>query len=331
MYFEYIWLLGLVILLPAYIYLRQRQIKTRLIKYPPLQYHPRRFKKSFNLFIYLGFETLLVFLCILAVAGPYSENESTQINDKGLDIAFLLDVSASMQAGDFKPNRLEALKKLTNEFINRSGSNRISIMVFAKDVFNQSPLTSDHSVLQFLTEGIAYEMINHATSGGTAIGDALITGTDSLLQFRQPNRDQVIILITDGESQEGIDPLIGARYVKDKNIRLYVIGMGKKTPVKVYINGQPFINQRGEHLSTVLNDEQLKKVAQTAKGKYYWAKNENVLSRIFKQLSHLEKTPIEIQTIKQRHSKVSIVASFILIFFIGWLAYTHMFIRRPLR
>ncbi len=331
MSFERFYLLFLVLAVPLYYYYRLQVTQKSVITYAPIQYHPLRFKQSYSLLLYILIECLLLTAVIVALAGPYITSKRGTVSDKGIDIAFTLDISASMQAADFPPNRLEALKKLTSDFVSRSAADRIAIVVFAKDVFNQSPLTSDHSVLHYLTDGIAYEMIDHSRSGGTAIGDALVESTDMLLRFRQRGRDQVIILITDGESQVGIDPLIAARYVAEKNIRLYIIGVGKKTPVKVYYNGKPFINQQGKHLETVLADEQLKKIADASGGKYFYAANVNVLSGIFRQLARLEQTPLEIAQVEQKHSQTHFVAAAILLLLVIWLLYAHFFIRRPFR
>ena len=157
------------------------------------------------------------------------------------------------------------------------GGNRVAVFAFAGHVFTQSPLTTDHTVLVEMIDSLAYESISHSESGGTAIGDALLVAADTLVSTRLAGRDQVILLITDGEANIGIEPGLAARYLREHEVRLHVIGIGGDDPVEVYVYGEPFINQDDEVLVTSLDDTQLIALAETANGSYYRAQNQDGL------------------------------------------------------
>lgn len=323
-----------MLLIPAIFLLRMWLLRKSTVALPTLQYGltaTDKLKARAGFFSVPLVEILVLVIVFLAAAGVHRRTELTLIGEEGLDIGLALDISASMQADDFKPNRLEALKEISADFIKRAGANRIAVYVFAGDVFTQTPMTTDHPVLLHLLGGISYEMIDHAESGGTAIGDAMLMAADNMNKLKEKDRDQVLILITDGENSHGIDPLVVARHLREKNIRLYIIGLGGDEPVEVYVNGKPFITVANTILKTSLDDTQLKEIAKEAGGKYYRAKSKAVLGTIFDELARLEKTPIktEKQTVKQFFSDSLAIAAFMLLML--WLALRNFFHRRPLR
>ncbi len=329
--FAHSWGPWLLLLVLPYLAVRILLGRRRGIEYPPL-FYGKSFARGRSLyFLPLFLEVLVILLLVTAFTGPYRESSRELVSDKGVDIALALDVSASMQAADFKPNRLEAMKTISTEFIRKSGSNRVAVFVFAKHTFTQTPLTTDFSVLIELIDGIAYEMIDHVKSGGTAIGDVLLMASDSLNMNRIKGRDQAVILITDGESNAGIDPLLGARLIKTNNIRLYVIGVGGKEPVEVYVNGKPFINRENQVLKTQLDDTQLKKIASAAGGTYFRAENNDLLSDVLDKISRLEATPLNTQKIVTRTSYRSEIGLLILILFSLYMTAEGIFFRRPYR
>jgi Ca-activated chloride channel homolog len=320
----------LVLILPylaARIFLRRR----RTIEYPPLFYKKSFLKGRVLHYLPLFIEVFIVILLIAAFTGPYRESSREMVSNRGVDIALALDVSASMQAADFKPNRLEAMKTLSAEFIRKSGTNRIAVFVFAKHTFTQTPLTTIHSVLIELIDGIAYEMIDHVKSGGTAIGDVLLMSAESLRGSRIKGRDQAVILVTDGESNSGIDPLLGARLLKENNIRLYVIGVGGKEPVEVFVYGKPFINKNNQVLKTQLDDTQLKEIASAAGGTYFRAENNDVLSDVLDKISRLEATPLDTRTEVTRTFYRSELGLLIFLLFSLYITAEGIFFRRPYR
>lgn len=321
----------LLALIVPYLAVRIFFRRKRGIEYPPLFYGKNLFRGRFLHYMPLFLEAVIIVLLIAAFTGPYRESSRELVSDRGVDIALALDVSASMQAADFKPNRLEAMKALSSEFIRKSGRNRIAVFVFAKHTFTQTPLTTNHPVLIELIDGIAYEMIDHVKSGGTAIGDVLLMAAESLKINRIKGRDQAVVLVTDGESNAGLDPLLGARLIKENRIRLYVIGIGGKEPVEVYVYGKPFINKNDQVLTTQLDDTQLKKIASTAGGTYFRAENNHILSDVLEEISRLEATPLETRILIIKTSYRPELGLLILILFSFYITTEGIFFRRPYR
>lgn len=323
------WVLaGLIALVPL-VWHRYRALSRASMAFAPAQFKtiggPLAILSKFS----VPLEALLLAAVIIALAGPGRVNEIETISENGLDINLVLDISASMQAADFPPNRLEALKEISRQFLERAGGNRISIQAFAKTTFTQSPLTSDHRSLLELNEGLAYESISHSESGGTAIGDALLSATDTLSAARIEGRDQVVILITDGESNLGVDPLLAAKYLRQAGIRLHIIGVGGDEEVAVSVHGKPFINTEDEVLMTSLDDAQLKEIAATAGGDYQRALSRDVLSEIFDDLSRLERTPLKIEKLRIHSSYIPQLALVIMLIFASRIILNHQ-LRRPL-
>ncbi|MBK8398200.1 MAG: VWA domain-containing protein [Leptospiraceae bacterium] len=329
--FTYPFLLWFLWLIPVYLYRRYYSFKKSSVPYAPLQYKKSKNNRTYFLYAQYFLESILLSCIIIGISDPHIVTERSLIQEDGLDIALVLDVSASMQAADFEPNRLEAMKDIGKNFIKRSGGNRIGIFIFAQDTFTQTPLTTDHSTLQELLDGISFRVIDHSESGGTAIGDALLAATDSLQKAKVVKRDQVIILITDGESSYGVDPILAAKYVKELGIKLYIIGLAGEEPIEVYAEGKPFLTPSGKILVTSLDDKQLKQIARTADGKYYRAKNQNILADIFSELSNLSKTPLEIKQSKQKHSYSRYIAFAGMQIFFLWILLDGLFVRRPMR
>ena len=325
------WIFGFLILIIPYIIFRIKIIKKSALAYAPVQYHRGSPVKQAAVFLQLFIEAVLLSILIIAMSGIYSESEREIIKEEGIDVALALDVSSSMQAADFPPNRLEALKKIAHNFVKRSGNNRIAVFAFAKDVFTQTPLTTDHLSILELLDGISYRIIDHSRSGGTAIGDALIMAGEGLLQNRIKDRDQVIILVTDGENNFGADPLLAARFVRANNIRFYVIGLGGDKPIQVFVDGKPFINVLGKPLMTSLDDTRLKSITETAGGRYFRAKTIHVLADIFSELARLERSPLEIETLHIRKYYTSSFALVLFLLFLSWLSLGGFVVRRPLR
>lgn len=324
-------LLVLLVLMPLYGILRRRVLRGAVVPYAPLQIAGRDGWRSWLLRLQLPFEIVLLTLAILTLCGPHRRDEVELVGEEGLDVAFALDISASMQAADFPPNRLEALKGLAIDFVRRSGSDRIAVYAFARHVFSQTPLTSDYGALKSLIEGLSFKTINHASSGGTALGDALIAATDGLLRARIPDRDQVIVLITDGESNFGADPILGARFAAENGIALYVVGVGGDEPVEVFVDGKPFITVADKILETSLDDTQLVEIAEAAGGSYLRARDVDVLAGIFDDLSRLETTPLEVETALITKSYAPAAAAALFLLFAAWLLTDGFLLRRPLR
>lgn len=325
------WVLTLLAAVPAWWWVRRRQLLREAVTFPPLQLGEVQGRARGGWRSLLALEGLLLGGVLVALAGPVQIQQVELFDEEGIDLALVLDVSASMQAADFPPNRLEALKRLAADMVRRSSGNRFGVYAFAKAVATQAPFTTDTTALVELLDALSFDSINHGRIGGTAIGDALLMATADLLEIREEGRDQVVVLVTDGQSNEGSDPLLAARYIREKGIRLHVIGIGQDKPVKVWVNGEPLLNSQKKQISTRLDDTQLKQIAALAQGTYHRAGSQDVLGRIFDGISRLERKPLQVQGARIERSYRPRVALMLVALLALWLAVDGLWLRRPLR
>lgn len=319
-----------LILVVPYLLYRFQYNKITSLQYAPLQF--QKAKRSSSRFTFLlVLEAIILTITILASADPYITEERALIQDKGIDVALVLDVSASMQANDFKPTRMESMKNVSKEFVTRSSGHRIGVFVFAEEAFTQTPLTFNHHLLIELIDSINYGVIDHALGGGTAIGDALLSASESLLKQRVEKRDQAIILITDGENTFGTEPELAAKYLASHGIKLYIIGMAGEEPVPVFVDGQKFITSNGQQLVTSLDDSSLIKIAEAGQGKYFRALDDNGLNKIFNELTFLSSTPIEVEKMFSKISYTRELAILLIGLFAFWILYFALFVRSPIK
>jgi Ca-activated chloride channel family protein len=251
---------------------------------------------------------LLSFLFLtIALARPQNSKVNESINSEGLDIVMSMDISGSMLAQDFKPNRIEAAKKVAQEFIENRPTDRIGLVIFSGESFTQCPLTTDQNVLK--------EQLLNVKSGlledGTAIGMGLATAVERLRNSK--TKTKVIILLTDGVNNSGlIDPITALEIAKAYKIRVYTIGVGSEGsapyPVKDQF-GQTSIQQMPVQIDEAL----MQRISRETGGKYFRATNNNSLNRIYKDIDKLEKTKIEINSYK-RYSELFFPYAFIALF-----------------
>lgn len=324
------WLWAFLVLWP-YALGRSRRRGQAAVRYAPAQLAPTRgsHHRPFWAGLVRVLELAILALVVLILAQPRRIDEVPLISEPGVDLALVLDISASMQAADFSPNRLEVLKKMVIEFLKRSSGDRIAIYAFAKQTFTHTPLTRDVTAMAELVDGLAYETIDHVESGGTSIGDALLVAIDDLKRHRQEGRDQGIFLFSDGESNFGVDPELAARLVAEEGIHFYVVGVGGEEGVEVYINGQPFINSENEILITQLDDSQLRRVADVGQGRYWRAESEDVLAGLFTEVARLERTPLEVEAFRSVRSFAPEFHLGLLALFLSWWLLEGGFLRRP--
>ena len=231
---------------------------------------------------------------IIALARPQLTLKEQEIKAEGIDIALVMDLSSSMLAQDFKPDRLEVSKLVAANFIDKRQHDRISLAVFAGEAFTQCPLTTDHRVLKEFLAGLKCGVLDD----GTAIGMGLATAVNRLKDSEA--KSKVVILLTDGDNNAGyIQPMTAAEIAKEFDIKVYTIGVGSRgqalTPVRRNSNGQYIFG-----LANVQIDEQLlNKIAASTNGKYFRATDEESLLQIYSDIDRLEKTEIEITTIKR--------------------------------
>jgi len=327
-------LLPVLLLLPVvlpYCLRRRRKIRAGALAWAPAQF--ASISRTWRLG--MGVEQIMLGLllagAVIMAAGPVVREEISTISEKGIDIALVLDISASMQAADFKPNRLEALKGVAEEFIRKAGSHRMAVYAFAGHVFTQTALTTDRRSLIEMIRSLAYTSIDHSRSGGTAIGDALLLAVDDLVAGRIEDRDQLIVLIGDGESNLGIDPELSARKIRSEGIMLEVIGIGGFEAVEVFVDGKPFINSEDEILKTKLDDTELKAIARLGGGQYQRADDEAALEAIFQRIGRMTATPLDVDARIVESSLVPFMAMIWTPLLMLWLMLNLFRLRRPLR
>jgi Ca-activated chloride channel homolog len=238
----------------------------------------------------------LLFL-IIALARPHIKNEQQEFNGEGVDIVLCIDISGSMMAQDFTPNRIEAAKKVAEDFVNQRTDDRIGIVIFAGESFTQCPITTDHAVLLSSIENINTNLLQD----GTSIGEGLATGVDRLRNSK--SKSKVIILLTDGINNGGlIDPITAMNIAKTFGIKVYTIGVGTEgvAPFPVENDmGQVIMEQQ----KVEIDEDLLKQIAAETGGKYYRATNNAVLENIYKDINGLEKSKIESTTYTSYNEK----------------------------
>jgi Ca-activated chloride channel homolog len=234
---------------------------------------------------------LLALSCIIvALAKPQTKNEQQQAEGEGVDIVLCLDVSGSMTAQDFQPNRLEAAKAVASDFVNRRTTDRIGVVIFAGESFTQCPITTDHRVLLSAIDNIH----NGLLEDGTAIGSGLGTGVDRLRTSK--SKSKVIILLTDGENNGGlIDPKTAKEIAKAFRIKVYTIGVGTDGYAPQPVNTP--LGVQMQNTKVTIDERLLKEIANETGGKYFRAKDNDGLAKIYDEIDTLEKTKVEISTL----------------------------------
>ena len=321
----------LLALVPALVLLRWWVERSAAVPFAPVQYAGRPGRSRRWLALQLLLEAALFTSLVVAAAGPHERREVPLIGPEGVDLALVLDVSATMQAADFPPTRLEALKVLASDLVRRGGGHRFAVFAFAQQPFTQTPLTTDTVATNWLIDGLAYESINHSVSGGTWIGDALLAAGQALVAERVEGRDQAVLLVTDGQSNGGIAPEIAARWLAERDVDLFVVGIGQDEPVPVYVHGEPFINTDDEHVHTQLDDAALQSIADAGGGRYWRADGTDPLRAIFDEVATLAQRPLTEEVAVSRISHRPDVALGTLALFAAWLLLSGFVLRRPLR
>lgn len=251
------------------------------------------------------FRLLALALLITVIARPQSSNAWETQTSEGIDIAIALDISSSMLARDFKPDRLEVAKEQAIRFINNRTTDRIGLVIYAGESFTQCPLTTDHAVLINLAGNIQSGIIED----GTAIGAGLATAVNRLKDSEA--KSKVIILLTDGVNNAGaIDPVTAAEIANTYDIRVYTIGIGSKGEAPYPVQ-TPF-GITYQNMKTEIDEDLLRQIADIAGGKYFRATNKGALSEIYDQIDTMEKNIIEVKEYSKKQEQYLIFALFAL-------------------
>jgi Ca-activated chloride channel homolog len=224
---------------------------------------------------------------IIALARPQSSNTQKNENVEGVDIMVALDISSSMLARDFQPDRIGAAKDLAVEFISGRPNDRIGLVVYSAESFTQCPLTTDHAVLINFFNDIKSGMLED----GTAIGSGLATAVSRLKESTA--KSKLIILLTDGVNNRGsVPPLTAAEIARKFGIRVYTIGIGTMG-MAPYPVPTPFGVQL-QNMPVEIDEAILSQIAQLTNGKYFRATNNQKLREIYKEIDLLEKTKFQV-------------------------------------
>ena len=287
MFFEYpklLWLLAIPVLLTAhYIYLEVTGRKPHLrvsSSAPWIQGGTSVLAVLRHLPFVLRIAAIS--LIIIAIARPRSSSDVEKIDTEGIDIVMAMDVSTSMLARDFKPDRISAAKDIAIEFISQRPSDRMGIVVFAGESYTQCPLTTDRATLINLMKEVQTDLIED----GTAIGNGLATSVARMMDSDAKSR--VVILLTDGVNNRGeVAPMTAAEIAKTYGIRVYTIGVGANgmAPYPVMTPWGPDVQQ----MQVEIDEDLLGQIAQTTGGRYFRATDNTKLSEIYSEINKMEK------------------------------------------
>lgn len=257
-------------------------------------------------------------LILLALARPQKTNEKVEQWTEGIDIMIGLDVSQSMQIEDFKPNRLEAAKRVARSFIEGRIQDRIGIVVFSGDAFSLAPLTTDYDLLKSYLDEISFEMIENR---GTAIGSALAVVTNRMGESE--SKSKVCILLSDGDNTAGnIDPITAAELASAYGIKIYTIVVGKEGLVPY---GKDFFG-RPNMIENTVDETTMRKIAEIGGGEFFRATDAQALTQVFARIDQFEKAEIKETRFKDTSDYYFIYLQWAIVFFLLWLMLKSTFV-----
>lgn len=264
-------------------------------------------------------------LFIVALARPQDVEQHQSTTSEGIDIVMAIDISGSMLARDFEPNRITAAKEVAASFIGDRVGDRIGLVVFAGEAFTQSPLTTDKATLQTLLARIRSGVIED----GTAIGNGLATALNRLRE--SDSKSKVIILLTDGVNNRGeIAPLTAAQIAQEMGVKVYTIGVGTMGTapyprVDMYGNVVDYVQMEVE-----IDEETLTQIAQSTGGEYFRANNMQKLEDIYAQINEMERSKVEVSDYTTYHEKfifwlLAALATLVLEIFVSSIFFKKLF------
>ena len=280
------WVLFLLFLIPLftgfYLWKRKSMQASLILSSDQAIAKATRNGKSRWAFLPFVLRMLCLTFVILALARPQSSLSRKNVHIEGIDMVMALDISGSMMAMDFKPNRLEACKSVIKQFVENRPNDRMALVVYAGEAYTKCPLTTDHQTLLQSLNSTKFGIIDD----GTAIGDGLGTAINRLKESQA--KSKVIILLSDGVNNAGyMDPLSAAEIAKNQQIRVYTIGCGT-------MGTAPISTPYGiMHSKVEIDEALLKQIAQTTGGQYFRAQNKTKLKEVYMEIDQMEKTRID--------------------------------------
>ncbi len=287
---NYLWFLAVIIPLVIWYILRQRNSAPWLAvsTVRPYANLPRSYKQYLRHLLF-ALRMAAIACVIIILARPQTRDSWRTSTTEGTDIVLALDISSSMLARDFKPDRLEAAKAVASHFVSGRESDNIGLVIFAGESFTAVPMTTDRALLANYINDIKMGMLED----GTAIGDGLVSAINRIKEGKAKSKS--IILLTDGSNNTGIvAPQTAADIAHELGIKVYTIGIGK--------NGEadyPSINAFGRveyvKMPVIIDETTLQNIADTTGGRYFRATGNNVLAEIFDEIDKLEKTEMDVR------------------------------------
>lgn len=295
--FQHPWLFLLLLLIPAYVGWR---IWRRRTSHAAMQVSTvstldgiRPTLRVRLRFLPMVLRLLAFAMAVVVLARPQSTSSHSDSNTEGIDIVLALDISGSMRAIDFKPNRLEAAKDVAIKFISGRPDDNIGLVIFAGESFTQCPLTTDHSVLINLFSQVQNGMLED----GTAIGMGLATSVSRIKDSKA--KSKVIILLTDGVNNAGaIAPEKAAELASTFGVRVYTVGVGSMGVAQVPV--QTPLGMKMQDMEVKIDEALLQKMADMTGGKYFRATDNKSLANIYEEIDQMEKTILDVRHYTQR-------------------------------
>lgn len=321
--FEWPWMLGLLALLPLLLFRQlrgsnSRSSRLRVSEMPALA-HGYNFKTYLrNLPAIL--RVLALACLVVAIARPVRKEMIELHSGKGVEIVLCMDVSGSMLAKDFTPNRLEAAQEVARNFIGRRKGDKIGLVIFAGQSLNLCPLTTDHNALLYQLNHNYYGIL----TDGTSIGSGLASAVDRLRLGEATSK--VIVLLTDGEDTGGkIDPATAKDIAKTFGVKVYSIGMGTDGYAEI-----PYQSTMGntvlEKEKVSIDEDLLRNIADETGGAYFRAKNNDELEKIYASIDQLETSDIRTTVFNKKHEAFLpfLLAALVLLLLEGLLVNTWL-------
>jgi len=305
---QYLYLLLGIIPLTAWYIFRNNSLQAdlQISSVNPVKPVPKTPKVVLRHIPFLLRMTALAFI-VIVLARPQSTDRQEKSTTEGIDIILAIDISGSMLARDFTPDRLEAAKDVAIEFISGRPYDRIGLVVFSAESFTQCPLTTDHAVLINLFKDIKSGIIEDGTAIGLGLSNAVKRLKDS------EAKSKVIILLTDGMNNTGsVDPLTAAEIATTFGIRVYTIGVGMKGMAPY-----PFQDVFGrtviQKVPVEIDEPTLQEIADMTSGNYFRATNNEKLRQIYVEIDKLEKSKIDVKEFSRKQEEYRLYAGIALL------------------
>lgn len=321
-YPQYLWLFLLYIPLIIW-YIKRNSLTNPTLQFStisPFKKLPKSYKEYLRYFLFI-LRLCAIGCLIIVLARPQIKDHWRSSSVDGTDIVISMDISSSMLAKDFKPNRLEAAKDVASKFVAKRESDNMGLVIFAAEGFTGVPMTTDRSILISYINGLELGLLED----GTAIGDGLSMAINRIKTGKAKSKS--IILLTDGSNNTGIvAPITAAEIAKKHNIKVYTIGVGSNGEA-LYPTSNTFGQITYSYQKVVIDEPTLKEIANITGGKYFRATNNNVLDDVFSEIDKLEKTKIDIKNFTHTEDNYMLWAWLALGFFLLEIILRHTILR----